>query len=45
MAGESTESAVNQELGDLLWARYPEWGNGISVERTGMFEETTQIFS
>ena len=39
MAGESTESAVKQELGDLLRARYPEWGNVISVERTGMFEE------
>lgn len=33
------EAAVNQELGNVLRARYPEWGDGISVEKTGMFEE------
>ena len=41
MAGGDMEAAVNQELGNLLRARYPEWGDGISVERTGMFKEAT----
>lgn len=41
MARESTESDVNRELGDLLRTNYPEWGDGISVERTGMFEDAT----
>lgn len=47
MAGGNMEAAVNQELGNVLRARYPEWGDGISVERRGMFEEarlTPDIF-
>lgn len=41
MAGGSTETVVNHELGDVLRARYPKWRNGISVEKTGMFKKAT----